>query len=36
MGIGTGAVADVISYGWFTDDWLARRLETLKKLDNDN
>lgn len=36
MGIGTGAVGDVIPYGWFTDDWLDKRLATLKNLDNSN
>ena len=36
MGIGTSAVGDVIPYGWFTDDWLDKRLTTLKNLDNIN
>jgi len=35
MGIGS-AVGDVIPYGWFTDDWLDRRLESLRNLDNYN
>jgi hypothetical protein len=28
MGMNTGAVGDVIPYGWFTDDWLDQRLAT--------
>ncbi|HCF28199.1 MAG TPA: homoserine kinase type II (protein kinase fold), partial [Cyanobacteria bacterium UBA11049] len=36
MGIGTSAVGDVPPYGWFTDDWLDKRLATLKNLDNIN
>lgn len=36
MGISTGAVAEVLPYGWFTDDWLEQRLATLKSLDNGN
>ena len=36
MGLGTGAVGDVIPYGWFTDDWLDQRLVTLKRLNNCN
>lgn len=36
MGIGTGAVGDVIPYGCFTDDWLDQRLATLKSLDVGN
>lgn len=36
MGISTGAVGDVLPYGWFTDDWLDQRLATLKSLDDGN
>jgi Ser/Thr protein kinase RdoA (MazF antagonist) len=36
MGLGTGAVGDVLPYGWFTDDWLDQRLATLKSLDVGN
>lgn len=34
MGISTSVVGDVLPYGWFTDDWLDARLQTLKSLDD--
>ncbi len=33
MGISASVVGDVLPYGWFTDEWLDRRLAILKSLD---